>query len=153
MSKALQAYIALSKFPFGKHIFSKAVTFNAPYFSTIRPVITSLKPGLCTIEMKERRRIHNHIGTVHAIAMCNLCELTMGLALEATIPSDLRWIPKGMSVRYLKKGKGKLTGKSLVDRVSLKPGDVDIPIEIINTSGETVADAVITVYISERRPS
>jgi acyl-coenzyme A thioesterase PaaI-like protein len=153
MSRALQVYSALSKFPFGKHIFSKAVSFNAPYFSTIKPVITSLKPGLCSIEMKERRRVHNHLGTVHAIAMCNLCELTMGMALEATIPPDLRWIPKGMSVRYLKKAKGKLTGKSLVDRESLKPGDIDIPIEVINTSGEIVADAVITVYISERRSS
>ena len=153
MSKALQIYTALSKFPFGKHIFSKAVTFNAPYFSTIKPFISSLKPGTCTIEMKERRRVHNHIGTVHAIAMCNLCELTMGMALEATIPSDLRWIPKAMSVRYLKKGKGRLTGTSQVDGAAIKPGDVDIPVVITNTAGETVADVKITVYISLRHPS
>lgn len=153
MSKALQVYTALSKFPFGKHIFSKAVTLNAPYFSTIKPVITSLKPGSCTIEMKERRRVHNHIGTIHAIAMCNLCELAMGLALEATIPAGLRWIPKGMSVRYLKKAKGKLAGTSVVDRDAIQPGDVEIPIEITNATGEMVADATITVYISERRSS
>lgn len=153
MSKALQIYTMLSKFPYGKRIASRAVTFKAPYFSTIKPLITSLKPGECIIEMKERRSIHNHLGTVHAIAMCNLCELTMGMALEATIPSDLRWIPKGMSVRYLKKGKGKLTGKSMVDESSLQPGDVDIPVEITNTAGETVADVKITVYISQRRSS
>lgn len=153
MSKALQIYTMLSKLPYGNRIASKAVTLKAPYFSTIKPVITSLKPGSCTIEMRERRSIHNHIGTVHAIAMCNLCELTMGLALEATIPSDLRWIAKGMSVRYLKKGKGKLTGTSLVDKNALQPGDVDIPVEITNLAGETVADVKITVYISQRLSS
>jgi len=40
-----------------------------------------------------------------------------------------------------------------MDGNSLQPGDVDIPVEITNTAGETVADVKITAYISQRRSS
>lgn len=47
----------------------------------------------------------NHIGTVHAIAMCNMAELAGGTMTEVTVPSTHRWIPKGMTVEYLKRQK------------------------------------------------
>lgn len=46
---------------------------------TIRPHILAMKPGMSIIRMKQRWGVHNHIGTVHAIAVCNLVELTMGM--------------------------------------------------------------------------
>lgn len=48
--------------------------------------------------MPQRWSVQNHIKTVHAIAVCNLIEMTMGLIAEATIPSHLRWLPMGMDV-------------------------------------------------------
>ena len=54
--------------------------------------------------------MHNHLGTVHAIALCNLAELSAGVMTDAAIPPDMRWIPKGMSVDYLKKAVGTLHG-------------------------------------------
>ena len=80
----------LSRIPFGKLIYSKLVNYYAPYTGTIRAVVTNLVPGLCTTEMKDRRSIQNHFKTVHAIALCNLCEMTMGLMVDATIPQPLR---------------------------------------------------------------
>ena len=109
MSRIHDIYEQLSRVPLGKHLISKAVSLKAPYFSTIRPLITEMKPGMCTIVMKDRRSVRNHLGTVHAIAMCNLCELTMGMALHPSLPPHLRWIPRSMHVRYLKKARGTLT--------------------------------------------
>ena len=149
MNKTLNAYQLLSKYPFGNRIFSKIITFVAPYFSTIKPLIIDLSPGSCTIKMKERRAVRNHIGSVHAIALCNLCELTM-LAVDVSMPSHLRWIAKKMSIQYLKKAKGTLMGKCIFKTDILMRGDVDIPIEIIDEKNDIVAKAAITVYISER---
>ena len=61
-------------------------------------------------DLRDRRAVHNHIGTVHAIALCNLAELCAGLMTDASLPRGMRWIPKGMSVRYLKKAHGTLRG-------------------------------------------
>jgi acyl-coenzyme A thioesterase PaaI-like protein len=151
MIDVLSTYKKLSRLPLGKSIASRAVTLKAPYFSTIRPLITDMEPGFCAIELKDRRAVHNHLGTIHAIAMCNLCELTMGMALHPCMPHDLRWIAKGMSVRYLKKARGTLKSSSRVDLSAIAPGDMDIPVVVKDASEETVMDAVITVYISKRQ--
>jgi acyl-coenzyme A thioesterase PaaI-like protein len=151
MSRIHATFEKLSRIPFGTRLASMAVTFTAPYFSTIRPVITDLRPGTCTIVMKDRRAVQNHLKTVHAIAMCNLCELTMGMALHPSLPGHLRWIPRAMSVRYVKKARGTLTGRCTVDMDGISPGDIDIPVSVTNEAGECVMDAVITVLISEKK--
>ena len=53
--------------------------------------------------MRKRRAVQNHIGTVHAIAMCNLAEMAAGTLTEISIPASMRWLPKGMQVQYLRK--------------------------------------------------
>ena len=53
--------------------------------------------------------MHNHLGTVHAIALCNGLEAAMGALAEATIPSDKRWIPQGMEVTYTAKATSNVT--------------------------------------------
>lgn len=67
-----------------------------------------LEPGRCEIEISDRRRVHNHIGTVHAIAWCNLAELGAGMMAEVTVPRSMRWISKGMSVDYPAKARGRM---------------------------------------------
>jgi hypothetical protein len=96
--------------------------------------------------MKQRWLVQNHIKTVHAIAVCNLVEMSMGLVAEATIPAHLRWLPKGMDVQYLKKATGKLTATSNIDpekffELPKYPGDVAVPVDIKNAEGVVVAHA------------
>jgi len=150
MNKTLGIYNRLAKMPFGKYIVIRALTFKAPYFGTIRPLIIAAGHGSCTTEMRDRRAVHNHLGTIHAIAMCNMCELTGGLAIEFAIPAHLRWIPKQMTVQYLKKAKGKLTAHSELKEKSLSPGDVSVPVEIRDNAGDVVTRAEIMMYVSPR---
>jgi acyl-coenzyme A thioesterase PaaI-like protein len=143
-------YKKLTKLPFGHYVFSKALTFRAPYFSSIKPLITELRPGYCRVEINDRRAIRNHIGSINAGAMCTLSELTGGLAVESSIPKRLRWIPKEMTVKYTKKAKGKLTGICSFNVDILKAGNIYIPFEIQDASGEIVLKTEIIFYISER---
>ena len=87
MNKALAAWNRLAKKPLGKALFSRAVCFKAPYFATINPRFEELRPGYARVSMKKRRAVTNHIGTVHAIAMCNLAELAAGTLTEVSIPN------------------------------------------------------------------
>ena len=102
----LSTYQNLARWPAGRWLFSRLVCWKAPYFSSIAPRIETLEPGRCIATLRHRRAVTNHIGTVHAIALCNLAEFTGGLACDATIPASMRWIPKGMAVAYLKKAMG-----------------------------------------------
>ncbi len=149
MNATLKLYNQLSKFPLGHFIFSRGLTFKVPYFSTITPLVRDLSPGLCNVEIKDRRKVRNHLGTINAGAMCTLSELTGGLAVQVSIPSGLRWIPKEMTVQYLKKAKGRLTAICSFDPKVLLPGDINIPLEIRDVSGDTVLKANIKFYISK----
>jgi len=102
------------------------------------------------VVIKDRRSIRNHLRSIHAGALCTLSELTGGLAVEVTLQSNLRWIPREMTVQYIKKARGNLVGECSVDPSVLVPGDVEVPLEIKNEMGETVLNAVIVFNISER---
>lgn len=150
MNRTLSLYQKLTKFPLGKLIFSKGVAFRAPYFASIHALVTELRLGYCRAMIKDRRSVRNHIGSIHAGAMCTLSELTGGLAVDATLPPHLRWIPKSMSVEYVKKARGTIKGICEFNPDILVPGDVSLPLEIQDESGDVVLKAVILFYISER---
>ena len=69
----------------GRWLFSKLVAFKAPYFRSIDARILELGPGRCVARLEHRWSVQNHIGTVHAIACCNLAEFVAGLATEAAM--------------------------------------------------------------------
>ncbi len=103
VSAALDLWKRCEALPFGKAIFSRIICWKAPYFGSIRPRFEEFGPGRARVSMRKRRAVTNHIGTVHAIAMCNLAELAAGTMTEVTIPPSMRWLPKGMRVEYVKK--------------------------------------------------
>jgi acyl-coenzyme A thioesterase PaaI-like protein len=151
--KTVKLFNKLKKYPAGKTIFSILVSRAAPYFTSIKPRFVDLRVGYCEASMQDRKKVRNHIGTVHAIAMCNLAEVCGGLAVDASMPKHLRWIPKGMTVRYEKKAKGKLVGVCEFDPALIIPGDVIFPVIIKNPEGEQVFSADITFFISEKKKS
>ncbi len=136
----------------GRWLFSRIVCWKAPYFGTIAPRIEVLEPGRCMVRLRQRRSIQNHIGTVHAIAMCNAAELAGGMVTEVTIPDSMRWIPKGMTVRYLKKALGVLQATARVEPITntSMAQDLHAIVKVRNSADEIVFDADITMWVSPR---
>lgn len=92
-----------------RRLFSLGVGFKAPYFLTTNAQVQVLEPGRCKVKARNWWLVHNHIGTFHAIAMCNLAEAAMGIMCEATVPSTHRWIPLGIDAKYVARGETALT--------------------------------------------
>ncbi len=140
--------------PFGKAIFSRIICFKAPYFGSIRPRFEEFRPGFARVSMKKRRAVTNHIGTVHAIAMCNLAELAAGTMTEITIPQSMRWLPKGMTVEYVKKAGTDIEAVATVGEIAEGPArEVPVTVDIRDAAGGTVCRATIAMWVSPRRPS
>lgn len=146
----LSMYKKVTKLPAGNWIFSKAVCIVAPYFGSIKPRFDDLRPNYCQVTSKKRRSVQNHLGTVHAIAMCNMAELAGGMMTDVSIPKKARWIPAGMTVKYVKKAKTDLTavadGSGLDWTVN---GNVVVPVIVKDTKGETVFTADISMNIKQ----
>lgn len=143
----------LSALPAGAWLFSRLICLKAPYFASIRPRFEELRPGYCRIRFAKRRAVLNHIGTVHAIAMCNLAELAGGTMTEVTIPPTHRWIPKGMTVEYLKKATTGVVGvaEPVLPEVGAEAGDYPVRVTVSDANGEAVFRATITMWVSPRR--
>jgi acyl-coenzyme A thioesterase PaaI-like protein len=149
----LATFQSMSRLPLGRHLFSRALCLKAPYFSSIRPLVCELRPGHCEVRMKKRRAVTNHIGTVHAIAMCNMAELSGGLVTEVSLPASQRWIPKGMTVEYLKKAETDLvaSARPLVDPEGFTGGEFPVEVVVQDQAGDTVFRARIAMWVSARK--
>jgi acyl-coenzyme A thioesterase PaaI-like protein len=137
----------------GKRIFSLAFTQKAPYFASIRPRMTELRPNYAELVIPKRRRVHNHLGTVHAIALCNGLEMAMGALAEATIPADKRWIPKGMEVSYTAKATSDITCIAETDQQQWDAADGDLPVRVrgVRDDGTVVVEGVIRLWVTPRK--
>lgn len=138
----------------GRWLFARVICRKAPYFATIQPIFRRLEPGTCEVRLRKRRAVENHIGTVHAIAMCNLAELAGGLAIDATLPATHRWIPKGMTVVYLKAATTNLTATA---RCTLPESlgeteDVVVTVDVRDDAEAVVFRALISMHVSRRKP-
>lgn len=151
--QAMRLWRRLGGSAFGRWLFTRIVCFKAPYFASISPLVTRLEPGRCDAELQQRRRVQNHIGTVHAIALCNLAELCAGLVTDVSIPADMRWIPQDMTVRYLRKAKGRMMASAVPAtelRSSTEPYAATITVTVTDNAGEAVAAADIHMWLSPR---
>ena len=149
----LTSYRRLASKPAGRWLFSRLVCLKAPYFASIAPRIESLEPGRGVATLRHRRRVTNHIGSVHAIALCNLAEFVGGLTCDVSIPSGMRWIPKGMTVEYLKKAMGTMRATATPEfeaRPSETGYDLPMRIEVTDAAGDTVFRATIAMWVSPK---
>lgn len=151
MSSFLAPYEKLRRLPLGRWLFSQGVGWRAPYFASIRPYVAEYRRGQVEVRMADRRAVHNHIGTVHAIALCNLAELCGGLVIDSLMPADLRWIPQGMQVRYRARARGPLSGQCQLDAAAIHDGSVVVPVRVFDAAGGLVFEADIDFHVSRRK--
>jgi acyl-coenzyme A thioesterase PaaI-like protein len=158
MPSVLTLWKTLDRFPRGDRLFSVAFARKAPYFATIKPRFTVIEPNRAELVIPKRRRVHNHLGTVHAIALCNGLEAAMGALAEATIPADKRWIPKGMTVAYTAKATSDITCIAETDAGQWAPaalpdegGDVPVRVRGVRDDGEVVIEGEIRLWVTPRK--
>lgn len=152
-SPALGLFRRVSRWPAGAWLFGRLIAFRAPYFGSIGARVTRLEPGACEAWIPDRRRVHNHIGTVHAIALCNLAELCAGLVTEVSIPRSMRWIPKGMTVEYLARAKGRMQARAVPARepvVADAGYPLPVEVQVHDPAGQVVFRAEVQMWVSPR---
>lgn len=154
MASTYDLYRTLSRLPLGDRIFSLGFTRRAPYFRTVKPRVVELRPHYAEVRVPNRKAVHNHIGTVHAIAVCNGLEAAMGMLAEATTPAGWRWLPKGMEVSYV----AKATTDLVCVAESTQPdwdGAPDVPVKVYakRDDGTVVVEGTIHLWVTERPES
>jgi acyl-coenzyme A thioesterase PaaI-like protein len=133
-------WLRLAPLPAGRLLYSLALGWLAPYSSSIGARVEEIRPGYARVSISDRRRLRNHLRSIHAIALINLGELATGLAVLSTISGNMRGIVLDIRADYLKKARGKLT--AIAEFELPQPLLDDTPCEVEarlqDQSGETV---------------
>lgn len=139
-ARLLRWWRLLEQKPGGRWLFARILNFGIPYTGSVRPRVLSVGPGYARVEISDRRRVRNHLASVHAIAIANVGELAGGLAMTATLPSDVRSILTAINVEYRKKARGRLVAecRCVVPAVR-EPTVHQVVSNVIDASGAVVA--------------
>lgn len=113
------------------------------------------------LRLANRRKVQNHIGSVHAAATALLGESASGFLLGMHIADDKIPLLKSMQIQYLKRSTGALTGLAQLDEAQIKQiqhsdkGEVVIRVLIKDQLGVEPVEALYTwAWIPKvRKPS
>jgi uncharacterized protein (TIGR00369 family) len=113
-----------------------------PYSGSIGARVEELDPGWCRVALRDRRRVRNHLGSIHAMALANLAEMASGLAVLVGLPATVQGIVTGFSISYLKKARGPLIAECRAERLDVTAEqEYEAAVTISDAQGDVVAHA------------
>jgi len=116
-----------------------------PYSGSVRARVVSLAPGEVELLLPDRRRVRNHLASVHAVALVNLGELASGLAITTALPDCVRGIPVRLESEFLKKARGDITAHARFLPAPIdQDTDVTLQVPLVDPGGELVARVTAT---------
>lgn len=136
------AWRRLARLPGGKTLFSLLVGRMTPYSGTMGARVAELEAGWCRVTLRDRRRVRNHLASIHAMALANLAEMASGLAVLVGLPPGVQGIVTGFSISYLKKARGLLTAECRVSDLNVTTEqEYEATVGITDAQGDVVARA------------
>ncbi|MDX1589014.1 MAG: DUF4442 domain-containing protein [Oleiphilaceae bacterium] len=111
------------------------------YFRSNRLKIARLEPLVVTLSLANHRRVRNHIGGIHAVAITLACEYASGLLVGQHVPDRATVVVKSMHVDLHKAYQGSiLATATLTEEEALAireqpKGELKVPVSVTDATG------------------
>lgn len=147
-----EAWNRLAPLPGGKRMFSKFVGRAAPYTGTVNAYVEDLAMGRARVSMRDRKKVRNHLASVHAVALANLAELTGNVALAYSLPDNARFIVSGMRLEYVKKARGTITGYAECPAIRTNDRqEYEVKVSLRDPSGDEVTRVYLQTLVGPKK--
>lgn len=137
---------------------SKAMGHVIKFVGTSGLRFDKLTPTECIVVIPNRKKVQNHIHSVHAAAMGLLAETATGFMTGLSVPDNRLIVIKSMKLEYLKQASGDMTAiASFSDEQveyikNTEKGDINVPVVMTDETGtETVKATMIWAWVPKRK--
>ena len=138
-------------------LLSKSFGRVVPFFGTAGIRIEELSHSQVVMTLQNRRKVQNHIHTVHAAAMTLVAESATGILMGMNVPDDKYMVIKSLHVDFQKKASGAmkavatLTPEQIRSAQNDAEGEILVPVSVSDASGnEPVACQMLWAWKPKR---
>jgi len=131
--------------PLASRALSALIGRAVPFVGTSDVKMLELSAERAVVRLENRRRVQNHIKTLHAAAMVLAAETASGMVVGMSVPDDKIPLMKSLTVDYVAKNRGGLTVTATLDDDTRRriesddAGEVDVPVVAVDDEGtETI---------------
>ena len=110
------------------------------------------------VSLKNRRKVRNHIGQIHAAGMILLAETATGMVVGMNVPDDKVPLIKSMKTNFVKRSTGAmravahLSAEQIEKIKTLEKGEVQVPVTVTDEVGvEPVLVEAIWAWIPKKK--
>ena len=141
LSRALSAVQNLPT-PLRRAAMTTMFTFKVKFAGTGGVKIEEAGGGRAVLTMKNRRRVQNHIGGIHAAGMALLAESATGVAFGLSVRDTHLPLLKSMKIDYVRRAQGDLRAEATLSRdqqqaiQSQDKGDAAVAVKVTDSAGE-----------------
>lgn len=151
-NRLVRSLKSIDKLPKGLRTWarSKAIGRVVKFVGTAGIRVDDLGPDGGTFFLKNRNRVQNHIGGIHAMATGLLLETATGLALGVHLPDQKVPLLKSIEIRYKSVAKGDLTAHAWltpdqIEKVKRDPkGDIQVNVDLRDSAEQQPVDSVVS---------
>lgn len=143
--------------PIRSFALSKALGRVIRYVGTSGLRFEKLSANECIVVIPNRKKVQNHIGSVHAAAMGLLAETATGFMTGLSVPDNRIIVIKSMKLEYLKQASGDMKAVASYNNEQIQyiknteKGDINVPVVITDETGtETVKATMIWAWVPKR---
>ena len=146
----------LDKYP--KWILSKAIGNTVKFAGTSGMDFEEMTKEKVIVSLKNRKKVRNHIGQIHAAAMVLLAETATGMVVGMNIPDDKLPLMKKLEAKYVRRSTGRMRAEAWLTEEqkeqiqTQEKGEVLVPVKVTDESGEEpVICQMLWAWIPKKR--
>jgi acyl-coenzyme A thioesterase PaaI-like protein len=131
---------------------------RVPFVGTVGLQFEELSEQRVVTRLRPRRRVQNHIHTLHAAAVTLAAETASGFVVGMNLPDDKLPLMKSLQVDFVKRNEGGLRASaSLSDdqkrTMREEPrGEVEVPVEALDDAGQaSVRCRMVWAWVPRQR--
>lgn len=131
-----------------------------PFTRTARVEFIEMSPNRVEVRLPNERRVHNHIGSIHASAMNLLAETATGMAIGLNVRNDCLPLAKELKMAFRKRATGSLRAVAVLSddqRRAMQAsdkGEMQVQVTVTDETGAEPVECEFTwAWIPFSRPA